>query len=396
MPPTTAPCIAIDYAHLYGMGPGYGLFRYVVDLVQGLSRIKPEARFILIGMGERPPCELEAVFADRAGAWRYVQLEPAQGRGAALRDQLPFARLARREQLALYHSPYNFVPLLAPCPTVVTVHDLIWELFPDHRPSARTLAWRLHRFGARHTATRLIAVSAATAADVAQRWHLRTSKIAVVHSGTDFRHFLESPLAIPSAPALRALTADGPVIATPYNLEPHKNLATLLRAVVQLRARHPGLRVVAFGRAGCIGTREEAFNRLLGELGLTDVMVRPGLVSDADLAWLYRRAELSVFPSLYEGFGLPALEAMAVGGCVVARDGSATREVVANAGLLVETGDADVLAAAIDTLLCDPARRTALAASAVERARPFTIERMARETWEVYREVLAQAGRPAT
>ena len=370
------------------MGPGYGLYRYVVDLVRGLSRTAPDARFLLIGSHDRPVPELAPLVADGSGMWRYQRFVPSVGRGAVFRDQLPYGRLLFRERVSLFHSPYLFVPLLAPCPTVVTVHDLTWEIFPEHERAARSMAWRLHRRAARHHAARLIAISAATAADMQRRWHVNPKKVAVVPHGTDFGTAVAASTRQPDAPLPRALATDGPVIATPYNLEPHKNLGTLLQAVAQLRQSYPEIRLVAFGRAGCIGEREALLEQQLHTLGIENLVIRTGLLSDADLAWLYRRADVVAFPSLYEGFGLPALEAMAMGGCVVARNASATKEVVGDAGVLVETGDASALAAAIGGLLGDPARRKALAARAVERARPFTIERMARATWNVYREIL--------
>ncbi|MHB1861415.1 MAG: glycosyltransferase family 4 protein [Gemmatimonadaceae bacterium] len=386
MPST--PSIAIDFAHVDRMGTGYGLFRYGVDLVRGLSRIAPGANFLLIGSRRQPVPELAPLFANDRGPWRYTRLVPSTRRGAALRDQAAYAKLLRRERVSLFHSPYLVVPLLAPCPTVVTVHDLTWEIFPEHARAARSMAWRLHRWAARHSAARLIAISEATAADMQQRWHVAPHRTTIVPHGTEFATALAAQPRQPDAPPLRALAGEGPVIATPYNLDPHKNLVALLHAVARLHATHPGIRLVAFGRAGCTGDRETMLDAQIQALGIGHLVIRTGLLHDADLAWLYQRAEVVALPSLYEGFGLPALEAMAVGACVVARNASAMPEVVGDAGVLVETRDPAALAAAIESLLRNPERRKTLAARARERARPFTIERMARATWNVYKDVL--------
>lgn len=390
------PCIALDFAHLYGMGPGHGIFRYMIDLVRGLSRLSPAASFLVIDSAERPPAELEPLFADARGPWKYVRAEPITGRAGMLRDQLPFARLLAREHVSLFHSPYKFVPFLAPCPVVVTVHDLIWELFAEHSRAAGSLNWRLHRFGVKHSVARTIADSEATAADIERLWRVPQRDISVVQLGTDFGRRFGSSTSGPSATALRGLEPGSPVIATPYNLEPQKNFSAVLRAVARLRDNQPHVRLVAFGRAGCTQPRMEAVERLIEQLGLERAVIRPGLVSDADLAWLYRRAELSVFPSLYEGFGLPALEAMAVGGCVVAQSAAASRELLADAGVIVESADAAAFVAALDALLRDPDRRATVAQRGRERASAFTIERMATATWAVYEQVLGCGQAPGS
>ena len=347
-----------------------------------------DARFVVIGSKPQPIPAVAAALAAGGERWRYVRSSPAARRGWAL-DQLPYARLLRRERVSLFHSPYLFVPVLAPCPTVVTVHDLIWELFPEYSGDGSSGAWQLHRWAARRKAARLIAVSEATAADVARCWGVGADRVSVVPDGTAFGAAAFSNAPEPPAPSLRELLAPGPVIATPFNLQPHKNLAVLLEAFVALQERHPGLRLALFGRAGWKEEAEAAFERRLAAFPFRHLVIRTGLLDDGELAWLYRRAEVCVFPSLYEGFGLPTLEAMAVGACVVGHDASATKEVVGDAGVLVETRRPAALAGAIAGLVADPARREALGTRARERARLFTIERMAEATWQVYRDVLA-------
>jgi glycosyltransferase involved in cell wall biosynthesis len=139
-----------------------------------------------------------------------------------------------------------------------------------------------------------------------------------------------------------------------------------------------------FGRAAVDPAREQQFDRMVTELGLRDAVHLLGPLDDADLAWLYGHTTAFVFPSLYEGFGLPVLEAMASGACVVARNASAMAEIVGEAGALAETADPDALAAAISTLLDAPERRAKLGAAARQRASAFTIQRMARLTYASY------------
>jgi glycosyltransferase involved in cell wall biosynthesis len=131
-------------------------------------------------------------------------------------------------------------------------------------------------------------------------------------------------------------------------------------------------------------------------LGIEDHVVRTGFLNDNDLAWLYRRATVFVFPSLYEGFGLPVLEAMAAGACVVVRNASAMAEVVGDAGVLVETKDAEKLAGALAALLESPSRRDCLGRAARDRAERFTVRRMAELTLEIYLKSLEDSGKKCT
>jgi glycosyltransferase involved in cell wall biosynthesis len=178
------------------------------------------------------------------------------------------------------------------------------------------------------------------------------------------------------------------VLVSPYNLEPRKNLSGLIAAVVKLRERYPALKLLLFGRAGVTPEREAEFQRVVRDLNLDDVIEKTGFIGDDDLQRVYRTGDVFVFPSFYEGFGLPVLEAMASGACVVARGASAMAEVVGEAGVLVETKNADVLAAAIAALLEDPRRRRQLGEAAQRRAQAFTVQRMAKLTYESYRTAL--------
>ena len=123
----------------------------------------------------------------------------------------------------------------------------------------------------------------------------------------------------------------------PYNLEPRKNLAALVSAFAQALPAAPAARLVLYGRAAVTPEREVEFDRTVAALGVRQAIVRTGFLTDDQLGWLYRRATIFAFPSLYEGFGYPVLEAMAAGACVVARGASAMAEVMDEAGVAVET-----------------------------------------------------------
>jgi glycosyltransferase involved in cell wall biosynthesis len=246
----------------------------------------------------------------------------------------------------------------------------------------RSRAYRLARWTTKHVVRRVICISQTTANDIRRRWRVPHSHLDVVPLGTPFALRRGMPRPPESEDAL--------TLASPYNLEPRKNLPGLLEAIPQISARHPAVRLILFGRAAVTAQREEAFLRRVHELGISDQVVRTGFLPDEELMQLYQRSTLFVFPSLYEGFGLPVLEAMGGGACVVARRASAMAEVVGDAGALVETGDPDQLAQCLGDLLDSPQRRQALGRAARQRAAMFTLERMARLTFRSYLRALGR------
>jgi glycosyltransferase involved in cell wall biosynthesis len=189
---------------------------------------------------------------------------------------------------------------------------------------------------------------------------------------------------------LKQLTDATLVLLAPYNLEPRKNLGALLEATAILISDFPELKLILFGRAAVSPEREANFERRICELGIEQCVIRTGILTDQDLGALYSKATVFVFPSLYEGFGLPLLEAMFRGACVVARNASAMAEVVGDCGVLVETRDPKALASAIAGLLNNEDLRSALGRRARERAQFFSVEDMAINTYRSYLTALDQ------
>jgi glycosyltransferase involved in cell wall biosynthesis len=384
----TAPLIVIDFSTLDHLDLGGGLYRYGVSLVKALAALAPDADFLLIGSQPKPVVELEEVVTGGSICWRYARFEHSRGRASYWIDQLNYARLLRRESAALFHSLHGLVPLLAPCPVVITQHDLMYELFPEYELARKSRPYRINRWAVRRFVKRVICISEATARDLHDLWAIERTRIDVVSHGSEFSCAADSHDDGRIHAELAHERPSNFVLVSLYNLEPRKNLSGLLAAVVRLRERYPSLKLVLFGRAAVTPAREAEFQRMVRELRLDDVIEQTGFIEDEDLQRLYRASDLFVFPSLYEGFGLPVLEAMASGACVVARGASAMAEVVGDAGALVETKNADVLAAAIASLLEDPRRRRQLGEAARRRARGFSTRRMASLTYASYRAAL--------
>ena len=377
-----SPTIVIDAGGLDVVTSRAGQFRYVVDLVQALHRLAPPASFVFLGGSPTPIPELAAVFADGSRPWRYVPFLRPTGRAAMCREQVRLAATLLRQRADLYHGLHTVIPVLAPCPIISTICDLMYELFPEYAEAIRSRTYRLYRWGMRNRLCRAICISQTTADDAARLWQIQRERLDVVYLGSTF-------LACPAAPTVFSGIAEADrVILSHYNLEPRKNLAALVRSFAQI-PRQSNTRLVLYGRTCVSPEREHEFNSLVDKVGIGAAVTRTGFVSDEQLRWLYKRADVFVFPSLYEGFGYPVLEAMAAGACVVARQAASMPEIVGTAGVLVETADPLQMTGAIARLFADPDERTRIRRAAAQRAEEFTVARMATQTWQTYETALA-------
>ncbi|MEO6969962.1 MAG: glycosyltransferase family 1 protein [Chthoniobacterales bacterium] len=383
--------IAIDFSTLDHLQMTAGHYRYAVQLVRGLAAIAGDQEFLLLGSQREPVEELRDIFG-RGSRWIYRRKIPWRHRGAPYADELGFLRHFLGGRIALLHVLHNLIPLVARCPVIVTKHDLIEEILPEYEATRRDPIYRVVRHRIKKRADRIICISQTTAKDLERFWGIGPERSVVIHHGVEEDFFADpGEDLLPQHPVF---DSGAEILVSPYNLEPRKNLRTLVESLAVLRRDFPKLKLVLFGRGLLTPEREQNFERLIDDLDLQDAIVRLGVVSDAMLKQIYRRADVFVFPSLYEGFGLPVLEALACGACVLGGDTAATAEVAGEAAELVDTSDPAKLAAALAKLLRNPERRAALRRAGPLRARQFPLETMVRRTWETYLEVM-NAGRIA-
>ena len=362
-----------------------GHYRYTVQLVRGLADIAGAQEFLLLGSRPEPVPELRGIFGN-GSRWIYRQRPSWHHRGGIYIDEVAYLRCFLAEPISLLHVPHDFIPVMARCPVVITKHDLIEEVFPEYEARRRDPAYRAHRRRVEKRAARIICISQTTADDLERYWGIEAERSVVIHHGVENNFFTE-----PGDDLLRhypVFQSAGPALVSPYNLEPRKNLATLVEALAFVRRDFPQLRLALFGRALLSPEREAAFQRQVTQLQLEEAIVQLGVVSDEVLKQLYRRADIFVFPSLYEGFGLPVLEALACGGCVLGAASSATAEVAGDAAELVDASNPATLAAGLTNLLRQPRRREELRSAGPARARQFPVEKMVRRTWETYLSIL--------
>ena len=278
------------------------------------------------------------------------------------------------------HATNYFLPPTRRARRVLTIHDLAFAAVPEVCPVDKVgpFAGDLGRFA--READAVIAVSEATKRDVVRFFDVSPEKIAVVHHGKG-EHFrpVERDEA---ADWLRSeYKIEGPFFLFVGTIEPRKNVAALVQAFANVAKEMPHALVLIGG--GGRGAGEVL--ALAEQLGVGDRVVRPGYVDAGELPWFYSGAEAFVFPSHYEGFGMPVLEAMACGCPVICADNSSLPEVAGGAAELVNATDVDGLAAAMVKVASDQTHRDGLVTRGLARAATFSWERCADETLAVYR-----------
>lgn len=382
------PRIVIDTRHIRDFGIG----TYIRNLVRALAELDSESRYILIShasdepeLGELPP-NFEIALYER--------------KDTRITEHLAFPVYLRRFWADLYHIPLNVVSLFMPKPYVVTVHDMSSLLFDDGRSERKR--FRLYQFRrGLERAERVIAVSNATMRDINDLFGIRGSKVRRIYNAPDPR-FLDAAGGIP-APLL-ASTLERYQIRRPFllyvgTIRPQKNIPRLVEAFAVLRGElesHPlysDLRLIIIGDEI---SRHPAVRRTVIQTRMEQAVRFLGFVPFATLRVFYAAASAFVFPSLYEGFGLPPLEAMACGTPVVTSNVSSLPEVVGDAALQVNPENVFDIARGIREVLLDEELRAELIRKGFQQIRKFSWERTAREVLEVYREILnAPAGQAA-
>lgn len=294
----------------------------------------------------------------------------------------PYATLRIRSHpgVDVIHNPYQVPTWFSPGhPYVITIHDLTPILFPDEHPRGVPAFFRLLLPRTLRDAGMIIADSGSTKSDLMHTLHIPEEKIRVVYPGVDSRFRPADDCGI-----REKLRLEGPFILTVGTIEPRKNLVGLLNAYRELRDGGIRHRLVV---AGGLGWRYDRIFPTVRSLGLEDSVTFTGYVDSADLPALYSAADVFAYPSLYEGFGFPPLEAMACGCPVVTSDVSSLPEVAGDAAILVNPRDSSAIAAGIRELLGDESLRADMSRKGREQALRFSWERCVRETAAVYREV---------
>ena len=367
--------IAIDARKLHD----YGIGTYVRNLLRQLARLDGENEYVVV-------CRPEDVAQVRTLGENFQPMAETAP-PYSIREQITLPMDLWRAQAKLFHAPHYVLPPLTPCRSVVTIHDVIHLMFPEYLPNRLAYAYaRAVIWSAIRRADRVLTVSDASKRDILRYFDVSAGKVEVIPNAIDDR-FRVAPSDEEIAQVRERYQLHSPFLLYAGNIKPHKNLERLIEAFADLRRR--GFDEVKLLIIGDQVTKYPALRRAVHRCKLHTHVRFFGFVPDRMLAVLYRLADAFVFPSLYEGFGLPPLEAMASGTPVVTSNVSSLPEVVGDAALLVDPYDTGAIADALERLLSDEALRRDLIARGHARASEFSWERSVRRIREIYLEVSA-------
>jgi glycosyltransferase involved in cell wall biosynthesis len=366
--------IGIDARKLHDFGIG----TYIRNLLRELAIIDQTTEYVLFCRPE------DTEVANTLGPnFRAV---PQRSGHYSISEQISIPLAVRREQLDLFHAPHYVLPALTPTRSVVTIHDCIHLMFPEYLRRRMGHAYaHASLWTAAHKSDRIFTVSEQSKRDILKFFKVPPDKIVVTPNAIDDR-FSVAPSEEYAVQIRERYQLSHAYLLYVGNIKPHKNLERLIEAFQLVRAQgRPELELLIIGDEI---SKMQSLRRAVHKYQLHRYVRFLGFVPDKTLAVLYRLASVFVFPSLYEGFGLPPLEAMASGTPVVTSNVSSLPEVVGDAAVLVDPYSAEAIADGILSVLRSTHLRDDLRERGFARVKAYSWRRSVQRVREVYGEVL--------
>ena len=360
----------------------FGVHTYLMGLAQELRKSAAIELILLVGEGQKPllPIELRPHSREIAGSasrsfWQVFH-------------QSRIRRVLLEERIDVYHLPNTLPILWKMMPTVVTIHDLT-ELRLRKYGLLRTAYRTFVNFWAARVADRVLTVSENSKTDIVELLQVTPDKVSVVYEGVEDRFRCLDRDKCKAYVANKFGVASDFLLA-PGGLAENKNIGNLLLALKNLGADGVSLPLLLTGHGS--DKQKRQIRRTICDLGLEKSVILTGYVDDRELPLIYGASSVAVYPSLYEGFGLPAIESMACGVPLVASNTSSLPEVTDNAAILVNPCDPLAIAKAIRFLLSDQVARRTFVERGLRRAEEFRWERIVAKTVQVYQDVASRMG----
>ena len=365
--------IGIDARKLHDFGIG----TYLQNLLKELVRLDDDAQYVVL---------CRAVDAEWLAALGPRVQPVVTGAGNySVREQIEVPWRLWRAGVDLFHTPHYVLPILVPCRSIVTVHDCIHLMFPQYLPNRLASVYaRFFMWWSTRRAWRVLTVSQASKRDILRFCRIPADKVTVIYNAIDDR-FRTPPPAEEIERIRERFQLHEPFVLYVGNVKPHKNLERLIEAIHHLHENgYDALKLLVIGSDI---SKYAELRRAIHAYNLHRYVRFLGFVPDQTLHALYRLTSVFAFPSLYEGFGLPPLEAMACGAPVVTANTSSLPEVVGDAAVLVDPTDSRAIAEGLAHVLADPGLRADLQRLGLAHARTFSWTESARAVREIYQRV---------
>jgi glycosyltransferase involved in cell wall biosynthesis len=365
-----------------------GIGRYINELLLELLKIDTKNEYIVLvhkKINSEHPLR-------KINSKNYIMV-PVNFRGLSLKEHYEIKKFSKQFKPDIYHHPHFDLPFRINIPSVITIHDLKYILFPEFFPKMsflkRRLIMELTANSIRNAGT-IISVSESTKNDIVKIFNKYDKNIITIHHG--YKNF-EGITSSRNSFSDHEIDKYKPYLFFVGERRPHKNIINLIKALILLHNRKNKIKLIIVGKKYKNYTQPEKFIRemkLEGQVHLFDY------VDDIFLKTLYLNAEMFIFPSLYEGFGFPILEAMSAGLPVIGSNISSIPEVVGDAGLLVDTTKPEYLASKIEAVLKDDKLSKELGKKSLRRSLDFSWKRCAIETLSVYEELFKEIKKAKT
>jgi glycosyltransferase involved in cell wall biosynthesis len=364
------------------VGIGQFAFRVLQEFYQGGSGHSFDVYL------KQKPLHLQTM-VERKGSWRYRLARP---RPFWTQFALPLKLYRDRRRLEVFFSPTHYAPRFCPAPAVISVMDLSFLFFARQFRKRDLYQLKLWTAASVRRAAKIVAISESTRADLLREYRLPGEKVVVAHPGYDRERYHEKikkqRSKIEKVKAKYGVKGD--YLISVGTLQPRKNHVRLVEAFQRLvsrpeSGRSGGLSLVVVGKRGWL---EGPIFQKVGELGLKGRVILPGFVPDEDLPYLLAGAEVFCLVSLYEGFGIPVLEAMAVGVPAVISGVSSLPEVGGEAAVYVDPRDADQISRVLADLLAQPRKRRQLSRAGLENVKRFSWSKCAAAILDVLESAL--------
>ena len=371
-------CVGIN-AHLLSGEAGYrraGIHQYIAQVLRHLPWEEGEPNYVVF-------TQQHNIFEAMPGITAVSSRLPTENRLFRIFwEQLIWPWQAWRRGVKLLHSMAFVTPWLAPCPAIITVYDLSFLHFPEQFPILQRLYLSSQTRRSCRQAQRIITISQSSRQDVHHFFGVPLAQIDVVMPGVEPVY---RPLSKAEVDAFKASQGLDRFMLHVGTLQPRKNIPVLLEALARLD--DSAVKLVLVGGKGWL--YDEIFQQVQA-MGLTDRVIFTGYVPDDALPLWYNAAELLLFPSVYEGFGLPMVEAMACGTPVIASNSSSIPEAVGEAGLLFAPNDVETLVNHVTAVLTNATLRNKLIKQGLHHAQTFSWERAGQQTADVYRRAMLE------